>query len=57
MIKNDKPLKVKWKKPWEPISLVEKCAVGFGWLIVSPFILSEVIVQGFKWVSKKIKKR
>ena len=57
MIKNDKPLKVKWKKPWEPISLVEKCAVGFGWLIVSPFVLSEVIVQGFKWVSKKIKKR
>ena len=50
-------MKIKWKKAWEPTKLIDKCAVGFGWLVISPFVLSEVIIQGFKWVVKKIKKR
>ncbi len=55
--KKNKPIKVKWKKAWEPTSLIDKCAIGFGWLVISPFVLSEVIIQGFEWVVKKIKKR
>jgi len=55
--KKSKPIKVKWKKTWEPTSLIDKCAIGFGWLIISPFVLSEVIIQGFIWLAKKIKRK
>jgi hypothetical protein len=55
--KKSKPIKVKWKKTWEPTSLIDKCAIGFGWLVISPFVLSEIIIQGFIWLAKKIKRK
>ena len=51
--KNNKPLRVKWvKETW-----FDKVAVGFGLLVLSPFILAEFVVMGFQWLIKKIKKK
>ena len=35
----------------------EKLFLGLGWVAISPFLLSELIVRGFKWVVKKIKRK
>ena len=46
-------MKVKWvKEGW-----LDKVAVGFGLLVLSPFILAELIVIGFQWLIKKIKEK
>ena len=53
MIKNNKPLRVKWiKEGW-----LDKVAVGFGLLVLSPFILAELVIMGFQWLIKKIKRK
>ena len=46
-------MKVKWvKEGW-----FDKVAVGFGLLVLSPFILAEFVVMGFQWLIKKIKRK
>jgi len=35
----------------------ERILIAIGWIALSPFILKEYIVQGFKWCAKKIKNR
>ena len=35
----------------------EKIFVAVGWIAISPFVLREYIIRGFKWVVKKIKKK
>jgi hypothetical protein len=51
--KNNKPLRVKWvKEGW-----FDKVAVGFGILVLSPFILAELVVMGFQWLIKKEKRK
>jgi hypothetical protein len=35
----------------------EKIFIAVGWVAISPFLLSELIVRGFKWVIKKIKRK
>jgi len=51
--KNNKPLRVKWIK----IEWFDKILIGFGWLVLSPFILAELFVMGFQWLTKKIKRK
>tara|TARA_B100000809_G_scaffold112545_1_gene111088 strand:+ start:471 stop:626 length:156 start_codon:yes stop_codon:yes gene_type:complete len=48
-----KKIKVKWEKEgW-----FDKVAVGFGLLILSPFILAELVIMGFEWLIKKIRRK
>jgi hypothetical protein len=46
-------MKVKWvKETW-----FDKVAVGFGLLILSPLILAELVIMGFEWLIKKIRRK
>jgi hypothetical protein len=46
-------MKVKWVKTgW-----FDKVAVGFGLLVLSPFILAELVIMGFQWLIEKIKRK
>ena len=48
-----KKMKVKWvKEGW-----FDKVAVGFGLLILSPLILAELVIMGFEWLIKKIRRK
>jgi len=51
--KNNKPLGVKWVK----VGWFDKIAVGFGLLVLFPFILAELVVMGFRWLVEKIKRK
>ena len=35
----------------------ERILVGIGWIALSPFILRDFLIFGFKWLIKKIKKK
>jgi len=35
----------------------ERIFAAVGWIAISPFILSEYIIRGFKWLIKKIKRK
>ena len=35
----------------------EKIFLAVGWIAVSPFVIREYVIRGFKWVIKKIKKK
>ena len=35
----------------------EKIFLIVGWIAISPFVLSEYIIRGFKWLTKKIKRK
>jgi hypothetical protein len=43
------------RKMKDPIG--EKIFVVVGWIAISPFILRDFIVFGFKWLVKKIKRK
>ena len=43
------------RKMKEP--LVNKIMVFIGWIAVSPFVLRDAIIFGFKWLIGKIKKK
>ena len=43
------------RKMKEPI--VDKIIIFIGWIAISPFILRDFIVFGFKWLVKKIKRK
>jgi len=46
-------MKVKWvKEGW-----FDKVVVGFGLIVLSPFILAELVIAGFEWLIKKIKRK
>ena len=46
-------MKVKWVK----IGFFDKLMIGLGWLVVAPFILGEILVMGYEWLIKKIKRK
>jgi hypothetical protein len=46
-------MKIRWKKE----TWFDKVAVGFGLLVLSPFILAELVIMGFQWLIKKIKRK
>jgi|TARA_R110001583_G_C5653795_1_gene408993 hypothetical protein len=48
----EKYIKKKKMKNWG-----EQLFLGLGWVAISPFLLFELIVKGFKWVVKKIKRK
>ena len=48
----EKYIKKKKMKNWG-----EQLFLGLGWVALSPFILKEYIILGFKWAVKKIKKK
>jgi hypothetical protein len=55
-IEKNKPLKVKWVK--EVTSGVgDRIFLCIGWVAMAPFILSELVIEGFKWIKRKIKKK
>ena len=56
MIKKNKPLKVKWVKEVTS-GLGDKIFLCIGWATMTPFILSELVIEGFKWIKRKIKKK
>jgi hypothetical protein len=35
----------------------EKIFVAVGWVAVSPFVVREYVIRGFKWLAKKIKRK
>ena len=35
----------------------ERFFVALGWIAISPFVLKECVIRGFKWVARKIKKK
>tara|TARA_Y100000310_G_scaffold307769_1_gene350147 strand:- start:125 stop:250 length:126 start_codon:yes stop_codon:yes gene_type:complete len=35
----------------------EKVFMVVGWIAISPFVLRECIIRGFKWVVRKLKKK
>ena len=41
------------RKMKEPI--VDKIIIFIGWIAISPFLLSDLIVRGFKWLVRKRK--
>jgi hypothetical protein len=43
------------RKMKEPI--VDKIIIFIGWVAVSPFVIRDGIMFGFKWLTKKIKKK
>ena len=43
------------RKMKEPI--VDKIIIFIGWVAVSPFVIRDGIMFGFKWLIKKIKKK
>ena len=57
MIKKDKPLRVKWVKERSfSSSIGDKIFLTIGWIAMSPFVLQELVIMGYRWVKKKIKK-
>ena len=57
MIKKEKPLKVKWVSQSSiPAAIGDKIFLAIGWIAMFPFILSELIIQGFKRIKRSIKK-
>tara|TARA_Y100000310_G_scaffold235723_1_gene238894 strand:- start:190 stop:399 length:210 start_codon:yes stop_codon:yes gene_type:complete len=48
----EKYIKKKKMKNWG-----EKFLLAVGWIAVSPFVIRECVIWGFKWVIKKIKKK
>jgi hypothetical protein len=52
--KKEKPLGVKWIKTG-PIGIGDKIFIALGWVAMSPFILVELVITGFKCLMKKIK--
>lgn len=42
---------VKMKNP-----IGEKLLLVVGWIAVSPFVIQHYVIEGFKWIVKKIKK-
>jgi hypothetical protein len=51
--KNNKSPRVRWVR----MGLFDKIAIALGWIALSPFILSELLIMGFKWVIEKIKRK
>ena len=35
----------------------ERFFVVVGWIAISPFILAEILVMGYEWLIKKIKRK
>ena len=35
----------------------EKIFLVVGWIAISPFVIREYVIRGFKWAVKKIKKK
>jgi len=35
----------------------EKIMIAVGWIAISPFVAQHYIIEGFKWVVKKIKRK
>tara|TARA_Y100001963_G_C6578774_1_gene352399 strand:+ start:207 stop:401 length:195 start_codon:yes stop_codon:yes gene_type:complete len=35
----------------------EKIFLALGWIALSPFVIKEYVILGFKWVVKKIKRK
>jgi len=35
----------------------EKIFLVAGWIAISPFVIQEFVIQGFRWVVKKIKRK
>jgi hypothetical protein len=46
-------MKIKWIK----IGFFDKLMIGLGWIVLSPFILAEILVMGYEWLIKKIKRK
>jgi hypothetical protein len=38
-------------------SIVDKIMIFIGWIAVSPFVIRDGIIFGFKWLIKKIKRK
>ncbi len=38
-------------------SIGEQIFLIVGWIAISPFVLSEYVIRGFKWLIKKIKRK
>ena len=38
-------------------SIVDKIMIFIGWIAVSPFVVRDGIIFGFKWLIKKIKRK
>jgi len=36
--------------------IVEKIFLVIGWIAISPVVLRDCVVQGFKWIVRKIKR-
>jgi len=36
--------------------IADKFLIVVGWIAISPFVLKECVIRGFKWVARKIKK-
>ena len=52
-----KHVKNKKNKREKKMKIGEKIFTAIGWLAISPFLLSELVVRGFKWVIKKIRRK
>ena len=37
--------------------ITETFFLALGWVAISPFVIKEYVVRGFKWTIKKIKKK
>ena len=48
---NKKELKVKWVKA----GIGDKVFMAIGWVVMTPFILQEIIIRGYQWVKRKVK--
>jgi len=48
---NKKELKVKWVKA----GIGDKVFMAIGWVVMTPFILQEIIIRGYQWAKRKVK--
>lgn len=48
---NKKELKVRWVKA----GAGDKVFIAIGWVVMTPFILQEIIIRGYRWAKRKVK--
>jgi hypothetical protein len=48
---NKKEPKVRWVKA----GVGDKVFLAIGWVVMTPFILQEIIIRGYQWAKRKVK--
>ena len=56
-MKDSVTMNSEFRVKWIKVEWFDKVLIGFGWLVLSPFIIAELVVMGFQWLTGKIKRK